>query len=125
MMEKQKKEKRSWQKKWKRSRLKINGNKKRKQQKRLKQEINRDGSKLSKETIRSISEVAKLFIDAGMVTPFRTDRALTRSLLLEGDFIKIYVTCSLGECARRELRGLYKKVKAGEILGIYRYILSL
>ncbi|MGM0877051.1 MAG: adenylyl-sulfate kinase [Bacillota bacterium] len=95
------------------------------QQKRLKQEINRDGSKLSKETIRSISEVAKLFIDGGMVTPFRTDRALTRSLLLEGDFIKIYVTCSLGECERREPKGLYKKVKAGEILGIYRYIRSL
>lgn len=57
------------------------------QQKRLKQEINRDGSKLSKETIHSISEVAKLFIDVGMVTPFRADCA-TRSLLLEGDFIK-------------------------------------
>ncbi|WP_191562440.1 adenylyl-sulfate kinase [Metabacillus idriensis] len=72
----------------------------------MKQEINRDGSKLSKETIRSISEVAKLFIDAGLVTPFRTDRALTRSLLIEDGFIKIYVTCSLCECERRESKGL-------------------
>ncbi|MBD1379820.1 hypothetical protein IC621_06210 [Bacillus sp. IB182487] len=35
------------------------------------------------------------------------------------------MTCSLGECERREPKGLDKKVKAGEILGIYRYILSL
>ncbi|WP_182503700.1 adenylyl-sulfate kinase [Peribacillus huizhouensis] len=64
--------------------------------------MNRDGSKLFKETIRSISEITKPFIDAGMITPFRVDHALTRSLLLEGDFNKIYVTCSLGECERRE-----------------------
>jgi adenylylsulfate kinase len=50
-----------------------------------------------------------------MVTTFRTDRALTRFLLLKGNFIKIYVTRSLGECEGREPKGLYKKVKAGEI----------
>jgi adenylylsulfate kinase-like enzyme len=61
-----------------------------------------------------------------MVTPFHTDGALTRSLLPEVDFIKIYMTCSLGEKSeRREPKGLYKNVKAGEILGIYRVYPSL
>ncbi|EIJ77682.1 adenylylsulfate kinase-like protein [Bacillus methanolicus MGA3] len=56
-----------------------------------------------------------------MVTPFRADRALTRSLLLEGDFIKIYLTCSLGDAKDAILKGFIKRskqVKSLEFTGI-------
>lgn len=75
-----------------------------------------------KENIRRIAELAKLFADAGIVavtafiSPYRTDREMARSILSEGDFIEIYVKCSLDECERRDPKGLYKKAKAGEIL---------
>lgn len=75
-----------------------------------------------KENIRRIAETAKLFVDAGIVTvtafisPYRADRDMARSIFGNGDFIEIYVKCSLGECERRDPKGLYKKAKAGEIL---------
>lgn len=73
------------------------------------------------ENIRRIAQVAKLFVDAGLITgtafisPNRTDRAMARSLFGDGDFIEIYVKCSLDECERRDPKGLYRKAKAGEI----------
>lgn len=74
-----------------------------------------------KENIRRIGEVAQLFADSGTITltafisPFREDRAKVRSLLKSDEFIEIYVECSIEECARRDVKGLYKKAKAGEI----------
>lgn len=74
-----------------------------------------------KENIRRIAEVAKLFVDAGCVaitsfiSPYRDDRDMARSIFRNGDFIEIYVKCSLSECERRDPKGLYKKAKAGEI----------
>lgn len=74
------------------------------------------------ENIRRIAEVAKLFVDAGVITltafisPYRADRDMARALFQEGDFIEVYVHCSLGECERRDPKGLYRKAKAGEIL---------
>lgn len=73
------------------------------------------------ENIRRIGEVARLFVDAGLfaltafISPYREDRHIVRSLFEDGEFIEIYVKCSVNECARRDPKGLYKKAKAGEI----------
>lgn len=74
-----------------------------------------------KENIRRISEVAKLFMDAGIITitafisPYREDREMARSLYDQGEFIEVYVKCSLNECEKRDPKGLYKKARVGEI----------
>ncbi len=73
------------------------------------------------ENIRRIGEVAKLMMDAGMITitafisPYRTDRDANRELVGEGDFLEIFCKCDLAECERRDPKGLYKKARAGEI----------
>lgn len=73
------------------------------------------------ENIRRIGEVAKLFADAGVVTltafisPYRVDRDLARELLKPGEFVEIYVKCSVEECEKRDVKGLYQKARAGEI----------
>jgi adenylylsulfate kinase len=73
------------------------------------------------ENIRRIGEVAKLFVDAGIVvitafiSPFRSDRALAASLAGEGNFIEVFVDCPLEICEQRDVKGLYKKARAGEI----------
>ncbi|ROR32901.1 adenylyl-sulfate kinase [Inmirania thermothiophila] len=72
------------------------------------------------ENIRRIGEMAKLFIEAGVITltafisPFRRDRARVRELVGE-DFIEIYVRCPLEVCERRDVKGLYRRARAGEI----------
>ncbi|QGS69235.1 adenylyl-sulfate kinase [Oceanobacillus sp. 143] len=74
-----------------------------------------------KENIRRIAEISKLFVDAGIVvlvaaiSPFSQDRQQAREKLSEGEFVEIYVKCSLEECERRDPKGLYKKARAGEI----------
>ncbi len=74
-----------------------------------------------KENIRRIGEVAKLFIDAGIVvlsafiSPYREDREFVRNLVNEGDFIEIYVKCPIEICEQRDPKGLYKKARAGII----------
>ena len=76
-----------------------------------------------KENIRRIGEVSKLFVDAGVMTltafisPYREDREMVRNLVEDGEFIEIYVKCSLEECEKRDPKGLYKKARAGEIKG--------
>ncbi len=73
------------------------------------------------ENIRRIGEVGKLFADAGMVvltafiSPFRTDRDRVRNLVGDGEFIEIFVDCPLEICEQRDVKGLYKKARAGEI----------
>ncbi|KHF41785.1 adenylyl-sulfate kinase [Halalkalibacter okhensis] len=74
-----------------------------------------------KENIRRIGEVAKLFVDAGtivctaFISPFKEDRDRIRDLVEEGEFIEVYVRCSLETCEERDPKGLYKKARAGEI----------
>src|ERR1051326_3410360 len=74
-----------------------------------------------KENIRRIGEVAKLFVDAGTVvltafiSPYREDRETVRSLFNENEFIEIYLRCPLKVCEERDVKGLYKKARAGEI----------
>ncbi|MBL7915871.1 MAG: adenylyl-sulfate kinase [Bacteroidia bacterium] len=73
------------------------------------------------ENIRRIGEVAKLFIDAGVVvltafiSPFKSDRDRVRSLVGSEEFIEVFVDCPLEICEQRDVKGLYKKARAGEI----------
>ncbi|MBL4953014.1 adenylyl-sulfate kinase [Neobacillus sp. YIM B02564] len=73
------------------------------------------------ENIRRIGEVAKLFVDSGMIvatafiSPFRSDRDQVRALFEEGDFIEVFVDCPLAECERRDPKQLYAKARRGEI----------
>lgn len=73
------------------------------------------------ENIRRVGEVAKLFLEAGVITltafisPFRSDRELVRKLMPHGEFLEIYCHCPLEVCETRDVKGLYKKARAGEI----------
>ena len=73
------------------------------------------------ENIRRIGEVAKLFTDAGLVaitafiSPYRADRDQVRALMKPGDFVEIFVDCPVEVCEQRDVKGLYKKARAGEI----------
>jgi adenylylsulfate kinase len=74
-----------------------------------------------KENIRRIGEVAKLFVDAGVVvftafiSPYRDDRNKVRALVAEDEFAEIFVNCPVEICEQRDIKGLYKKARAGEI----------
>lgn len=73
------------------------------------------------ENIRRVGEVAKLFIDAGMIvltafiSPFRSDRDRARSWMPDGDFLEIHCRCSVEVCESRDVKGLYKKARAGGV----------
>lgn len=73
------------------------------------------------ENIRRIGEVAKLFLEAGVIamtafiSPFRAERESARNLVPHGEFIEIYCHCPLSICEDRDVKGLYKKARAGEI----------
>ncbi|MEW8204125.1 MAG: adenylyl-sulfate kinase [Candidatus Thiodiazotropha endolucinida] len=73
------------------------------------------------ENIRRIGEMAKLFVDAGVIaltafiSPIREDRERARGLFPHGDFIEVYVSCPLEVCETRDVKGLYKKARSGEI----------
>ncbi len=73
------------------------------------------------ENIRRIGEMVKLFLEAGVITltafisPLRADRYRVRQLVGDGDFIEVYCKCSLETCEARDVKGLYKKARAGEI----------
>ncbi|MCU7873937.1 MAG: adenylyl-sulfate kinase [Candidatus Thiodiazotropha sp. (ex Lucinoma borealis)] len=73
------------------------------------------------ENIRRIGEMSKLFVDAGIIaltafiSPIREDRDRARSLFAHGDFIEVYVKASIEACESRDVKGLYKKARAGEI----------
>jgi adenylylsulfate kinase len=74
-----------------------------------------------RENIRRVGEVAKLFVDAGvvvlcaLVSPYRADREQLRSAMRAGDFVEIYVLASLTACKARDPKGLYEKAAHGEI----------
>ena len=73
------------------------------------------------ENIRRISEVSKLMLEAGLIvmtafiSPFRKDRAEARALITNDNFIEIYCKASLETCEKRDVKGLYKRARAGEI----------
>ncbi|MPW28725.1 adenylyl-sulfate kinase [Agarivorans sp. B2Z047] len=73
------------------------------------------------ENIRRIGEVAKLFVDAGLVvstafiSPFKADRDLVRNQLSGGEFFEVFIDTPLEVCEQRDPKGLYKKARAGEI----------
>lgn len=73
------------------------------------------------ENNRRIAEVAKLFVDAGMITiiafisPLKDDRERAKSIIGAEDFVEIFVNTPLEVCEERDVKGLYKKARKGEI----------
>jgi len=73
------------------------------------------------ENIRRVGEMGKLFLEAGVIaltafiSPFRSDREKVRSLMPHGEFLEIYCRCSIDVCEGRDVKGLYKRARAGEI----------
>ncbi|HTW48923.1 MAG TPA: adenylyl-sulfate kinase [Acidobacteriaceae bacterium] len=74
------------------------------------------------ENIRRITEVARLFVDAGLVvmvsfiSPYRAEREFARSRFESGEFVEIFVDTPLQECERRDPKGLYAKARRGELV---------
>ena len=74
-----------------------------------------------KENIRRIGEVSKLFLDSGLVvlsafiSPFEADRNLVRTIVGTENFLEVFVDCPLEICEERDIKGLYKKARAGEV----------
>lgn len=74
-----------------------------------------------KENIRRIGEVAKLMVDAGVITmtafisPFEEERQLVKNLLGEDKYVEVYIDCPIEECEKRDVKGLYQKARNGEI----------
>lgn len=73
------------------------------------------------ENIRRIGEVAKLFMEAGVIvltafiSPYRADRKRVRGMVEHGDFIEIYCDAPIEVCESRDVKGMYKKARAGLI----------
>ncbi len=73
------------------------------------------------ENIRRVGEVAKLMADAGLIvltafiSPFRAEREMVRAMLPEGEFVEIYVDTPLEVAESRDVKGLYKKARSGEL----------
>ncbi len=73
------------------------------------------------ENVRRIGEVAKLFVDAGLIvvtafiSPFRSDRRLVRDLVQAGEFVEVFVSTPLEVCEQRDPKGLYAKARKGAI----------
>ena len=73
------------------------------------------------ENIRRVGEVARLMADAGLIvitafiSPFRAERDMVRAMMPEGRFLEIFIDAPLVEAERRDVKGLYKKARAGEL----------
>jgi bifunctional enzyme CysN/CysC len=73
------------------------------------------------ENIRRVAEVAKLFVEAGLIvivsfiSPYRADRQLARECVAEGQFIEVFVDTPVDECRRRDPKGLYDRADRGEL----------
>ncbi|RSU89573.1 sulfate adenylyltransferase subunit CysN [Sphingomonas koreensis] len=73
------------------------------------------------ENIRRVGQVAKLMTDAGLIvltafiSPFRAEREMVRSMIPDGEFFEIFIDTPIEEAERRDVKGLYKKARAGEI----------
>jgi len=73
------------------------------------------------ENIRRVSEVAQLFVDAGLIvstafiSPFAADRTMAANKLEGGEFIEVFIDTPIAVCEQRDPKGLYRKARAGEI----------
>ena len=73
------------------------------------------------ENIRRVGEVAKLMMEAGVIvltafiSPYRSDRRQVRGMVQHGDFVEIYCDSAIEVCEDRDVKGLYKKARAGQI----------
>lgn len=73
------------------------------------------------ENIRRVGEVAHLMVDSGLIvltafiSPFRAERQMVREMMGEGEFIEVFVDTPLEVCEQRDIKGLYKKARAGEL----------
>ncbi|WP_298215255.1 sulfate adenylyltransferase subunit CysN [Acidocella sp.] len=73
------------------------------------------------ENIRRVGEVARLMTDAGLIvitafiSPFRSEREMVRKMMAPGEFVEIFIDTRLEEAERRDVKGLYKKARAGEL----------
>jgi bifunctional enzyme CysN/CysC len=73
------------------------------------------------ENIRRVAEVARLMVDAGLIvmvsfiSPFRTERRMARALVEAGEFIEVFVDAPLAQAEARDVKGLYKKARRGEL----------
>ena len=74
------------------------------------------------ENVRRVAEVAKLMADAGLIvivsfiSPFRSERSMARDLMEEGEFLEIFVDAPLAVCEARDPKGLYAKVRRGDLV---------
>ena len=73
------------------------------------------------ENIRRVAEVSRLMVDAGLIvlvsfiSPFRSERRLARELMQRGEFLEVFVDTPLAEAEKRDVKGLYKKARRGEL----------
>ena len=74
------------------------------------------------ENIRRVAEISKLFVETGhivinaFISPFELNRIEARNIISETDFIEVYIDSSISACEKRDVKGLYKKARAGEII---------
>jgi adenylylsulfate kinase len=73
------------------------------------------------ENIRRVAEISKLFTETGhiainaFISPFKTNRTQARDIISDTDFIEVYIESTISACENRDVKGLYKKARAGEI----------
>lgn len=87
--------------------------------------INKDlgfSEKDRNENIRRVAEISKLFVETGhivinaFISPFESNRIQARNIISDTDFIEVYIDSSISTCEKRDVKGLYKKARAGEII---------
>ena len=73
------------------------------------------------ENVRRVGEVAKLMTDAGLIvltafiSPFQAERQMVRDLMAQGEFIEVFINTPLADAEKRDVKGLYKKARAGQL----------
>lgn len=86
--------------------------------------INKDlgfSDKDRNENIRRVAEISKLFVESGhivinaFISPFELNRTQARNIISEKDFIEVYIESSISTCEKRDVKGLYRKARAGEV----------
>ena len=86
--------------------------------------INKDlgfSEKDRKENIRRVAEITKLFVETGhivitaFISPFKENRIQAKKIISENDFLEVYIDSTLETCEHRDVKGLYKKARLGEI----------
>ena len=74
------------------------------------------------ENLRRVAEITKLFVETGhivitaFISPFKENRIQAKKIISENDFLEVYIDSTLETCEHRDVKGLYKKARAGEII---------